>query len=656
MMPRLLSTRLVALVAWTGLTCGCAAGTSDATFEPFEMSLTPDGNTYPDVDSVILLDRGALRFTVDPKTSDPIAIIGRYVRRKYLRIDGPSQHPLRIVVEPGTVVVNVRAQVTHPGAEPVRVASSRRVRREGDKGFDEWVISMADVRPGTVVEYTYDTYFRDLRFLPPWSFQSGEPILSSEFAVIVPSPFEVDLRVAEDGAFIDWPPDRFQTDKNIRFFWSRSDVPALFPEPDMPDAGLLARRAYVDFLSVNVAGQHYQGFLTWDDVGAWLRGVNPNWNRLSSETQSEALRLTKNLPLTEQALKLQALVADSIGDEALGYPPTWRAPIPSPTETLRTRRGNPTSRGMLLVSLLRGIGIPAAPGLVADRRSGFLSPDRPNVREVDRVVAVVPLVSGDLILDPSEHTVDLNVPVPCAQGGWLVTLHEDGAVGSRVPVSLAQHSRTELDYELVLAPRGGLSGNFRGRLTGAEAGALRAQLLRATPAQYAEVVTAFLALRGGAGTIESVSVTDLRELRRPLQVAGTLESARLFEGGHESESVKVGSFVGEQGRELRSSRRTPLILAAPHEIEIRTTLTLPEDFRVDEVPASAQFSWEGGTTELLIRKETTSRIGFIRNVRQSSIEVPVDGYVAYRRYHSELRASEQQPMIIHVPPPEKTEY
>ena len=631
--------------------CG---GVSRPVFERFDARVTPSANDHPDVPAIVLLDRALLTFGVEQERRVPYARLRRYRRVKVLRSTGLPLGRIVVPHDPGTILRGMIARAVQPDGTVTEADEGREVDHE--TGVRARVVDVPDVRVGTIVEYAYDIYADDLRFVPPWVFQGRLPTLRSEYAVVVPDGFEVDLRFSQNGRFIDRPPERFEIDGATRYSWSMADLPPLFVEPDMPKVELLAPRAHVLFQRARVGGQVHEGFESWDSVAIWHLGRLERWANLSDATVREARRVAGDSPQDERALKLMEVLARDLAKPAGPPPPLWRAPMVHPDQVLRDRAANPTTRGMLLVALLRSVGVRAVPALYAYGDRDVLAPDAATVRALDGVAAVVPRTGGALVLDPNQMTVSSDVPGPRLQQTQLVLMRPDGAEIVRVPRSSPQASRCEIDFELRLDPGGDIFGQVNARLTGAEAGALREQLLPAPPDAYAARVSEFLHKRGIALPIESVSIADLRALRRPLSLKGRLNGPRTVPNESTELFVRLGDIIGWPTAATRKTRRTPLLLGAPRELAVRGTLALPEGYEPSIMPPSFGHGFQGVAVRFEARAETRGRIGFVRTERWPITEVSPRRYPAYYRFVESVRSGEDQAFSIRRPPERPLEY
>ena len=635
---------------------GCGATLPQPNFERFDIRVTPTPSAYPDVPGVVLLDRGTLHLTVDPERRIPLGRFRRYRRIKILRPSGTDLATITVPYHQGEALHGLRVRGIAPDGNIHETNEGEAVDIPMGHGQRARMVKVDGAQPGWVIECTYDRYMEDLRFLEPWVFQSHIPTVRSEYAVITPPTFQVDVRFSQNGRFVNRPPERFETPEGVRFFWSVSDIPARFPEPNMPSLKLLAPRAHVIFLEGKIGAQRFEGLGSWDQVAAWFLDRVSGWDRVSSATAEEARRVAGDASNEEKALKLQEVIARDLGWEEERDAPVWRARLPHPDDVLAEKKGNRSSRGLLLTALLRSAGLDAIPALAAGRAEDTIAPDAPTVTGLTSVVAVIPKKSGLLILDPSDPTVSGDVPPPSLQGTRLILLRPEGAEVRNVPLSSADQSRTEVLFTVEIDQRGELFGKVEARFTGAEAGALRAKLMSASPEDFASILNGFLRSRGAGLSVESIRVADLKALRRPLVLQGTVSIPGSLPGEGEEPLLRLGALVGGPESALREVRRTPLDLGVPRTVEIRVRLTLPADYQVGPLPGAVSEAWSGGEFEVSVRSETQRRLGIHRRETQTILSVTPDGYPEYKRFREGVRVAEDQVLSIRRPPPRKPGY
>lgn len=637
----------------------CQSGLPPPEIERFSPASLVQPSDYPDSLAVRLIDRGELSFSWDQKLEVPLARLRRLHRVQLLRAGGERWGQLAVPVEPTTRVLGLRMRATWPDGHREETTDTRAVQMPS--GVPGLLIQIPGVEPGVVVEAVWDTWYTDPRFVPPWRFDDELPTRRSELALVTPPGFSVDFRFSRDGAFVDLPPDRFETPRGVRFTWSLSDLPARRLESEMPGADLLAPRAHVGFRNARSSGVEGEvdisGFRTWDELGSWVLSKQPEWTKLSTATANEAARVAGDLGESEQALRILEVVARDLPEAIEPVPPLWRSTLPHPDQVLAEQKATPTSRGLLLVALLRSVGLPALPVLYARRNEDILLPDFPDVRSLDGIAAALPRESGLLFFDPSELTVSDRVPPPSLQGQRVVVLRSDVAEVTRVPVAAPEESRTEVRFALRLDPRGDVFGELEARLTGSEAGLLRARLLDSKPDGYAALVGAFLAERGASLLPKSVSIADLRVLRRPLVITGTIDEKRLIQGEGEQLFIPFETLLGKGGPLPKEVRRAPRIVGPPRETRMSLTLTLPDDWAPSFVPNVTTLTGPAGVSVTMgARKETEQRMGFVFEERRSELLLSEEEHRAWRAHEDDRAAARARTFGIERPPQRTLEY
>jgi len=652
-MPRV----VVAVVAASFVSCTGSTGGAGLSFERFVFANTPTPEQYPVVGGVVLLDRGTLTFSVDAELKLPVARLRRYFRMKVLRPEVLNMTKVLLPYEPGSAIGAIQAQITAPDGYTtwideildVTVPDGRRAKGFAAKGLVA----------GSVLEYHYDVYFKDMRFLGSWSFQNELPTERSELSVNVPTGFEIDLRLTEGGEVSGKAPERFELEKGTRLSWSFANLPALFPEAGRPESARIGPRAHVVFVAATVAGVTYRGFQSWDDVRKWfVEEKVPGWDQLRPEQAEEAKRVAGDAPVEERALKLLEIVARDLPWPEGPRPPLTRARVVKASQALDDKQADSTSRGLLLAALLRAAGVDASPAFFAYRDHAILLPDFPVPDNIDGIGVVVPRPSGPLFLDPSNLTVGADVPSPRVQGTRVIVIRPDAAEPVIIPPSLPQDSNAKISVDLKVEPGGRGTGKLEARLTGALAGALR-DLLFAQPAtNYPAIVSKYFNQLGLAVPLDSADIADLSALRRPLLVRGqTTIDGLLVGAGDAAATFEIGKILTRPGTPgLSAVRRYPLMVGAPHQAEVVVTVIFPEDHRPESVPPGLEQAWAGGTQKLEARQETPTRIGIKARVETAKLELTVDEFPAYWRAYESLGRTLGSKVLVSRPPPKKFEY
>ncbi|MFO0726975.1 MAG: DUF3857 domain-containing protein [Myxococcota bacterium] len=650
-------SRAVASCALVFSLLGCQTTPNPPMFERFNMAATPEAKDYPGVGGVVLLSRGTLSFFVEPELKIPVVKLRVYHRTKVLRPELMSLKRILVPYDPGTVVVDLVAQVVPESGEAtfikdiydIDLEDGRRAKAFKPEGAAE----------GSVIEYTYDLFFRDLRFVPAWAFQEELPVVRSEYAVNVPPGFQVDFRFTVAGEVSDRAPERFDVDGGTRLSWSLADLPALFPEVARPADARLSPRALVGFVGATIQGKRFDGFRGWDDVKKWFFEERiKDFAKLRPEQIGEAARVAGDAPTDEKALKLLEIVARDLPWPKGPRVPLYRADIQAAQATLDKKEGTMTSRGLLLTALCRAAGLEAYPGFFAYRDDALLLPDFPAPRDIDGIVVVIPRPGGPLFLDPSSLTASADVPPPRVQGTRVIALRDDVADVLIVPSSLPKDSRAQVQYDLKVDKKGTAIGKLDAKLTGALAADLRGQLLGKDAADYPKIVSRYLASIGAGLPLESTDLADLTVLRRPLLIRGNIDVPGFLSSNNEPEvMLRLGKVLHRFAEEdLAPRRRQPLLLGAPHQAEVTATIILPDDHKPESTPPPVEQAWPGGTHRLEARQETKTRIAIKSALEMTAVEISPAQYPAYFSALENLEHQLQGEIIIQRPVQKTYEY
>jgi len=617
---------------------GCASQLVGPNFERFEFNKTPSPSDYPDAPSVILLDRGTLSFSYDTEKQVPVARLRRYQRIKLFQKTEQSSGSIMIPFDPGTIITDVIARSIHPDGSTYQLSDHVQ-----EVAHPTGVKAKAFVIPGavsgSVIEYAYDHYFHDLRFIPPWFFTADAPNLRSEFAVVLPKGYDINYRYYEGGIQKTKNPERFDVDGRTRLFWYASNQARLYREPRMASSYLLSPQLRLSFVSASVGGKKYQGFSSWDDVKTWFEAAAGEWSRLDAAQIDEANRIAGDTSDEEKALKLLTIISRDL-KKTPGPPlPVYLTWIPSANTTLNNGIGNASSRGLLLTALMRAVGLDADLGLVAYNDRSSLYPDFPDAQALDGVITVLSTADKKLFFDPSQLTVSTEVPSTRLQNARVVVLRKEHAEVVRVPKSKSKDSTTQVRYTLKTSRNGDVSGSVEIRLIGSEAGELRTALLATAPDQYPKIISDFIATRGAAIPLDNTTITDLKDLRRPLTISGQVQS-RIQLGENEDTQVYLDTrqIIGVKRGKMREVRRYPFMLGVPRTAEVYATISFPSDHRLKLEAETQTAKWAHGTTTLEVRQETQTRIRFKRTETiDDSIVVQKD----YRRLLGYLQSQDQ---------------
>jgi Domain of Unknown Function with PDB structure (DUF3857)/Transglutaminase-like superfamily len=346
-----------------------------------------------------------------------------------------------------------------------------------DKDDDEIVVTLPDVKPGSVIEYEYTKYSDNFIYLPPWGFQSTIPTRYSYLEVRVPQMFNyttelfLTLPLAIDSSsVINQNFIGGYSARGTSRIWAMKDIPGLRDEPFMTDASDYLQRIIFQFSSVTYPnGQVTSYNNTWDNLISRLM-----------DNEYYGQQLTKNIPgskdfietvsripdLEERMYKIYDYVRQNMdwnGDNEF-------VADDDINKVWQKRSGTSGEINLILIDLLKKAGLDAYPLLVSTRDHGRINVTYPFLSQFNETVAYVWIDNHAYILDGTEKYLPYNlVPfdilntagylVSPDMKGWipindkyyeyknqvtvLATLTPDGILKGKAYVNSYDYSRSE---------------------------------------------------------------------------------------------------------------------------------------------------------------------------------------------------------------------
>ncbi|MEO6849699.1 MAG: DUF3857 domain-containing protein, partial [Mucilaginibacter sp.] len=255
-----------------------------------------------------------------------------------------------------------------------------------DENKDAIVFSFPDVKPGSILEYTYSLEHKIASNFPAWYFQSDIPTLYSELSAYFDPGLKFKSLARTSQSFLKdtsmfrghiWAMANIKSSKQERYARSR-------------DESLESVALLLD--SVNVDGKTVTLFDTWSSTGKKLANDKDYYNQLDQDLNDEKGIVKKALALKTNDEKIAFLfneVKRTINWNNREY---W-ASKDGIKAAWKQRSGNSAEVNAILYHLLKKSGIKAYPMLVSTRENGALRPDFVNIIQINGLVAYVPVDS-----------------------------------------------------------------------------------------------------------------------------------------------------------------------------------------------------------------------------------------------------------------------
>lgn len=417
-----------------------------------------------------------------------------------------------------------------------------------------------------------------------FALQSNVPVLKYIVEVDAPTERPLAVKIIKDEAPGTVAYSETRAGGRTVHRWEATDVPQLFPEPDMPPMYMYAQR----LLLSTAPG--------WPDISRWYyRLCRPRLDAVTPEMKEKVAELTKHTD-TPRA-KVEALfqfVSQNI--RYMGITPEEEAPGYEPHDvslTFNNRYGVCRDKAALLVSMLELAGIKAYPVLfMAGPKKDAEVPNN----YFNHAIVAAELTSGEYaLMDPTVETTTVLLDAGLANMSYLVA-KPDGDSLRTSPIVPATENM------LVITGRGAVDRS--GRLeyaatfdfTGFNDSAYRSAFSR-WPEEYRRQFVAGVLKRAVPGAeLQDLRLTpeDVRDMSAPLRLELRF-TATIPTGGPGREFPFSPPFLSEHfglasqllGSTGLETRRFPMRIYSTCGVRENFALELPPEFGSPAAPPEA---------------------------------------------------------------------
>ncbi|GAB3915117.1 hypothetical protein GCM10028803_61490 [Larkinella knui] len=501
--------------------------------------------------------------------------------------------------------------------------------------------TLPNVREGSVIEFTY-TLTSDFVFeLREWDFQRDIPVRWSQYELNLIAGFE--YRILFQG-FEPLAVDENQSSGTmIHYRWAMKNLVALREEDFMatPDN----YRAKVWFELVRTTLPHEIGprnyAKKWDDL-----------DKLLLVDSQFGLAINRTGFLKETAATLRKQSADTLQQVTAAYQfiqkaMSWNKRRAIYTEdglkkAFEAKTGNTADLNLMLVGLLREMGLEAFPVILSTKQNGTLSKEYPLLSRFDYVIALVNWGGKDWLLDACGPGLRAGVlPVHCLNGeGRLVHIRHPRWV-SLSPIEKRRESGQfllkitkdgQLDGSITVTQSGYAAADSRQVLKEISLEKFRQAFKSQSPDwQWNELVVLNadssylpLTIKGHVTVSEAVSRIENRLYLRPLPISDYAKNP----------------FKSPE-------RRFPVDMGVPIEKVYVASYTLPEGYKVEEVPRNIALALPGNV----------GRFSFVTGVEGRNLQISSrlvfskaifgpEEYGALREFYNQIIAKHAEQVVL----------
>lgn len=539
-----------------------------------------------------------------------------------------------------------------------------------EKESENWInyrFTLPNVKEGSVIEVEYTVLSDFLWNLPSWRFQRSIPAKWSILETRIPEYFNyykdmkgylalydfqhetkvetirffnVDKSYSINNASRDYSNEQVNYQIHNEIMAAR-DVPAFKQEPYLDTPENYISSISFELQSTNFPSSGFKKYTsTWEEIAETLNDDEKFGKQLS------AINLSKD-KITE--LKITDLPEVKKMKAIFDYVQTstkWDERNTKYCESVRqifkTGIGNTADINILLINLLDAAGLNVSPVLLRTRSSGKLPISHPSLSSLDYVIAAVK--SGDKIylLDATEDEIAFNLlPERC--------LNEKG-------ILITKDNKIEW---IDLAGKGLSKYNTFGNLTLSETGEINAELSLKRDGYFAysrrqeidvdkeQIIKEFEKENSGFAVTEykAVNAGNPEEILDE-QFKGTITENVTLAG----DMIYFNPCLYEKYEEnpfKTEERSYPVDFAYPRDYKIVYTYTIPNGWKVEEMPKSVSFKLENNGCRFLYNvQQVSDKIVFSQSFNINHTIFLQDNYKALKEFFKQIVAKQQEQIVL----------
>lgn len=551
-------------------------------------------------------------------------------------------------------VQRIRAQAITTSGKRIELSNKDFYTEKINDYWSAVHFSFPNLQEGSIIEYSYDLYSKDLVKLRTWFFQESIPVVKSELRVYNNTYLEYVL-MFEGGEYMDKKelPNKVvlleKGDQKFRLELNRyimENAPALKEEAyitNMDDY-----RAKIRFQLSKItyrSGAQETVLTTWKEAAKEMVTHNSFGNLyLRAKHSDKAFKTIKplvkdDLPPEEKA----KIVYNYLSTHLKWNKDADMFPDHTPDETLELGSGSTSELNLLCLAVLRQLNLEAFPVLTSTRSHGRLNTQYPIMDQFDYVMVALMLDGGKIqLLDISDPMRPMGLPQIDAlnQFGWVV--NPDNPMWINIDLAPC---RDVFNAVVNITPEGHLTGALRASFNSYSALFERHALEEDPKAEYwKKRLSGVLA----DVVIDSLKFENQEDYYQPFvnKIFFTIPNAADQSSDLIYFSPILYSNFSENPFKLKE-RSYPIDFPYPFEEKYQLTLVIPDGYEVEELPENANFALpdKGGNMQFTI---TTlgNKVQLASNITVTRTKYTPNEYGAIKEMFDLMINKHQEPIVL----------
>ncbi len=600
--------------------------------------------------AVVLFDVGSVYFS---STFD--CYFERHVRIKILKEDGFGYGDVSVFFneEYDQTVNSIKAQTYNLEAN----GSVKKVKLAKGDIFKEKILDKVNAQKftlpklseGAIIEYSYKKKMGNAFLFPDWKFHKEIPVSYSEFEMRVPAQLQYQTVIKGVDTTATTVVERY-TDSmggGQVITISKKNLPPVEELPFIDSTEDFVTEIYTQLSVVDFPGQPRQTFYkTWDKVADEVRshpGIGKQ--RLNGDMREEVDRLIEGLddPL-EKMVAIYDYVAGTISWDGFYGLVTDRGI----RDAYKTKAGNSADVNLMLMEMLNHAGVDATYSLISTRKHGKIIVNYPIINQFNHLIVLVDINGELLFLDATEGERSYKLLPVKDLYRYAFTIKNKSIDWFRTIPLEKSAIRSSLNIEILDDAR--MSATLGSSYVGYYAHKTRNQFKEVGEDRFVENELKTLS----NVRIDSFSVGGVADKEDPISL-----KANYTFGEANADSVlpemlyiqPLSIFSETKNPFVRKEREFPIIFPYPFREQIIVTITIPDEYEVEELPEPVQLKVGQGLASFrFLNQISGNTITVLSDFSFNEIEFAAGDYEAVRTTFEKVVSSHSQQIVLRKKP------
>jgi hypothetical protein len=509
-------------------------------------------------------------------------------------------------------------------------------------------VSGGDV--GTVVGFEFEQRERPYIFQDIWLFQNVTPVERSRYSLRLPPRWEYRAEWINHA-------EQAPTNLNGSYLWELTDLPRIEREYHRPPSRALAAQLVITFISEKFKNQAK----SWNELGAFHAQLIAGSREPSSALQQQVQALAPaGRPILERIKALARFAQHDIRYAAIEIGIGGLRPHPA-AEVFSHRYGDCKDKATLLATMLSQIGVTSYYMPIHTSR-GIYTEKSPPVLGFNHVILAIQLPDASfskpypalyehpklghlLIFDPTNDVVPFGQIPYYEQDSYALLVTDNGGEFIHLPVSKPESNRMSRKAKMKLMPDGSLQGEVEEVWSGFYAADGR-DLKDISLQDRKKVMEHFLGQMVTNVRIDSFDLVNADDIDQDLTVRYKFTAEHYAKSAGPLLLVRprvLGELAG--AFDTTKARHYAYEFPAPFVASDAVEITMPEGFKIDELPdpAKTSFPWGEYTSRTLADGNV---LRYTREYRMATTLVPVDRIDQLNKLFSQIMVDEKNMAVL----------